>query len=329
SIGSVGPHTYRSGSTPGGCALQAPTPAPPAPVSNSQGRVKKAKLKLKLTPYQARRPNECGFTRDKWSDVDSEHSPPSIVIWKEARSAIDQAPHRVRADVPKPAVYPFPDPALFMTVKSDERKALYFRNWLLSCPAWINCVYAQICSDTVPTAQMWRNFLYCMGEVHQTSSTITRSAKDIEAAARLFGPEFLDLHSSAADADTLAAVSFQDIVLDLCDFTQINKEILRRVIWDLYDLSFCFDFLMLDRALCPEAWSSDFEERIDLIAAVFGNKSILANWTTPFPLENQGLVALNWKDRRHSIEAFRVVLMSWPLALQSTHLPPTATSDDT
>ncbi|KAF9230023.1 hypothetical protein BU15DRAFT_84156 [Melanogaster broomeanus] len=185
--------------------------SPPAPVSNSQGKVKKAKSKLKPAPYQARKPNERGFTRDKWSDVDSELSPPSIVIWKEARSAVDQAPHRVRADVPKPAVYPFPDPALFMTP-----------------PAWINRVYIQVCSDSVPTAQMWRDFLYCMGEVHQTSSTLTRSAKDIEATARLFGPEFLDLHSSAADADTLAAVSFRDIVLDLRDFSQVSKEILQR-----------------------------------------------------------------------------------------------------
>ncbi|KAF9229984.1 hypothetical protein BU15DRAFT_35925, partial [Melanogaster broomeanus] len=245
-IGSVGPHTCRSGGAPGGRATLAPTLAPPAPVSNSQGKVKKAK--------------------DKWSDVDSELSPPSIVIWKEARSAVDQAPHRVRADVPKPAVYPFPDPALFMTVKSDERKALYFRNWLLSRPAWINRVYIQVCSDSVPTAQMWRDFLYCMGEVHQTSSTLTRSAKDIEATARLFGPEFLDLHSSAADADTLAAVSFRDIVLDLRDFSQVSKEV---IIWDLYDHVFRFDFLMLDRVLCPQAWASDFEERIGLITAVF------------------------------------------------------------
>ncbi|KAF9231868.1 hypothetical protein BU15DRAFT_81891 [Melanogaster broomeanus] len=189
----------------------------------------------------------------QWPQLYSDkYPPPSIVIWKEAWSAVDQAPHRVWADVPKPAVYPFPDPALFMTVKSDECKALYFRNWLLSCPAWINRVYIQ----------------------------------DIEATARLFGPEFLDLHSSAADADTLAAVSFRDIVLDLRDFSQVSKEILRRVIWDLYDHAFYFDFLMLDRVLCLQAWASDFEERIGLITAVFGSKSILANWTTPFPLEN-------------------------------------------
>ncbi|KAF9231393.1 hypothetical protein BU15DRAFT_82460 [Melanogaster broomeanus] len=282
------------------------TPPLARPTSNQGGKAQKVKSTKRALPY-----------------------PPATKKPNEALSAAEQSPRRVCPGAPKPAVYPFPPPGLFMTTKSLERKARYFSSWLTVRSAWINRVYVQIWLGDIPTTQMWHDFLNGLPSTSQGISKTTRSAKEVQTVKELFGEEFIDLHSYNIKAEELAAVTWRDTVLDLRDFNSVKTETQQKIIYDLYDHSFRFELLMLDLYLCANAWVEDADSRLVRITAIFNGEVELAQWANPFPERNEGLMATNYRDRVPCIEAFRVLLSAWPSAPSFSPLSPNPSLDNT
>ena len=104
---------------------------------------------------------------------------------------------------------------------------------------------------------------------------------------------------------------------------------MKEIIYDVFDHSFRYELFMLDRLLCPDIWAEDPALRTNLIAAVFGCTSVLAQWADPFPNVNMGLTAIDYRDRKPYIEAFRLLLVNWPSAPMLPPLPVDASLDDT
>ena len=104
---------------------------------------------------------------------------------------------------------------------------------------------------------------------------------------------------------------------------------MKEIIYDVFDHSFRYELFMLDRLLCPDIWAEDPASRTNLIAAVFGCTSVLAQWADPFPNVNMGLMAIDYRDRKPYIEAFRLLLVNWPSAPMLPPLPVDASLNDT
>ena len=169
-------------------------------------------------------PQKAYAGRNKWAKVPSELSPPSIFLWTDCLSKVNQSNERIDPAAPKPAVYPFPHPGLFMSTSSAEHCERYIVNWLVSRSAWINRVQTQICTGDIPTAQMWRDFLNALPSKLSSTLEGSHSAKMIQAAVNLFGEGFVDLHSSF-ESDSQSVVVWRDRELNLRSFTAWPQQV--------------------------------------------------------------------------------------------------------
>ena len=170
-------------------------------------------------------PQKAYASRNKWAEVPSELSLPSIFLWTDCLSKVDQSSERIDPAAPKPAVYPFPHPGLFMSTSSAERRRRYIVNWLVSRSAWINRVQMQICTGDIPTTQMWRDFLNALPSELSSTSEGSHSAKMIQAAVNLFGEEFVDLYSSSFESGSQSVVVWRDRELNLHSFTSWPQQV--------------------------------------------------------------------------------------------------------
>ncbi|KAI6017568.1 hypothetical protein PISMIDRAFT_114927 [Pisolithus microcarpus 441] len=94
------------------------------------------------------------------------------------------------------------------------------------------------------------------------------------------------------------------------------------LLWELYELNFCYELLMLDRVLAANLWSSD-ESQIGhqtLLYSIFPGKSGLVMWSESLPQEvwQLGMCAPDIKVSLPYFNNFCELLLTWPGA--PTHL---------
>ena len=189
-------------------------------------------------------------------DPDHKAIPSDVYSWRTAFQDVDKDAKRVHASVPKIAYF-FPHPALFVNGNLKEWRERYLHNWLVSRSAWITHLSISDPSPVVP--RCWRDFLNTI----PATITSTHSGRQLQASADLFGPDFVRVTQTTA-----SEVRFRDIMLDHASIGQIDDTTKGKILWDLYEHNFQFEFLALDHLLVPQAWSDPNNSRLDEVCQV-------------------------------------------------------------
>jgi len=86
----------------------------------------------------------------------------------------------------------------------------------------------------------------------------------------------------------------------------------REVVWDLFEHNWHLELLSIDRVLLPHTTmtASQRTEREGLVLEVLPRGLFVM--LTP-SVKDEGLAARCWEDRAEYVEAFRVLLASWPV----------------
>ena len=204
--------------------------------------------------------------RDKFAPLHGPLTPFIIPAWCAALQAVDRSPSLL-IEVSKLSKhfghYVFPDPGLFVTPASDEKKARCIESWLRARNAWFLRVGDE--PSLAMSAQNWRDLL----------------AIDISGAQRM--------------GDTKAAKRRQqllDMLLPSSTFPEVKirsssgeplvwqgkrylpgmlppENIVREILWELYELNFTYELLSLDARACINVDAMQRIERQALISKCF------------------------------------------------------------
>lgn len=238
--------------------------------------------------------------RDKFVEVESLFLPPAMPIWANALKGVDRSSSRlvqIRKAEAHYGHYALPEPALFVSPASDEKKAAYLLTWLRARPALLYRLVKQ--QPTALSNQTWRDFLE-MGR-NPAIGRGTKSAKSRDLICRVMGTSF-DLITDHEISSPPVLWGDRPLAADRMPATVVVREIL----WELFELNFRIELFSLD---CRASTAHfDTANRLERVQNCFIDSDLLS---APIPSANQGLVADCWQQRLPFILAFSKILSSW------------------
>jgi hypothetical protein len=252
-------------------------------------------------------------SRNKWEELCCPENPESIGLWTSAFQKADKATDRVKKGLVDRG-YRFPEPALLITPSSPERKKLFIANWLAARPLWISRVDHNP-PENFPSPQLWREFLNSCpsGEssTRASSSTTgpTQAATRKQAAKDLFGEDLLDAQGTTwAIKDNL---EWRNMTISVASLSNPPPRLMRCMLWELYELSFRYELLALDRVMARALWAESLHDRRDLLYGIFPERSFVMMWSSPLPDDDGGMWSRRIDDSFPYVECFRELLSSW------------------
>lgn len=115
---------------------------------------------------------------NKYLPLSSSLAPFSIPAWSAGIQAVDQSPSLL-VEASKSSKhfghYAFPDPGLFLSPASDEKKAKFIESWLQIREAWLMCIANE--RSLAMSGQNWRDLL-------ATDLSAIQEKSDTKAAKR-------------------------------------------------------------------------------------------------------------------------------------------------
>jgi hypothetical protein len=242
--------------------------------------------------------------RDKFAPLQSPFAPFPIPAWTAALAAVDQS---VCVDFPT-TIYAFPDPGLLVGPAKDERKARFIETWVRSRDAWISRVAQE--GSLAMKAQHWREFLLTdLSNVSELTGASTKSEKRRQHVQVIL-KEKLSFDLSVAPRCTVG----EPFVWQGRDYPPGElppENVVRQILWELYELNFSQEFLALDRRACTNLEMRDTETlyaRQTSISKCFTSNSI--NYIR-LPHTNGGLAAENIRDRLPYLYSMVHVMATW------------------
>lgn len=259
----------------------------------------------------------------KFADIAGPLAPPPIDSWSTALLAVDTAvtnrvPHFMDAN----NGYAFPHPSLFINIQTDERRTLFFINWLKHRSALIYRISAPR-TDTSPIGnQMWRTLLGLPLERLSSEEALARETKSAKCKQAI--GDILASCINAADGISINLNDDNKISWQGNEITPgkaVAPETSQQILWELSELNFRCELVGLDRRLhdnqlsanqpatlgphvpLPALWT-----REDLLGRCFIGTSML---DIELGHANHGLACPQWTDRRRYLFALRNVMITW------------------
>ncbi|KDR74565.1 hypothetical protein GALMADRAFT_141585 [Galerina marginata CBS 339.88] len=207
------------------------------------------------------------------------------------------------------------DPFVFANEKLwEERMKVFLIGWLAIRAVWIYRTTSRLSKrDQIPEPQQWKNYLmYCVGPRLGFPAEQKNPTKRIKTPAELLDLFRLDLSNISGP---VRLVWKRGVIATLQDVqngnARISLQMTKEIIWDLYDLNFRLEMLALDRCVVPHEGLSEYAalERDLMVAACFYGMSFVR---VDIPSTDEGLGAPAWEDRMEYVEAFRLLLCTWP-----------------
>jgi hypothetical protein len=216
--------------------------------------------------------------RNKFAPLQSLFAPFPIPAWSTALAAVDQS---VFVEFPN-TVYAFPDPGLLMGPTKDGTKARFMETWVRSRDAWITRVAQE--GSMAMKAQHWREFLITdLSDVSEVTNPSTKSGKRRQHVQDVL-KEKLSFDSAVAPRCTIGEPivwqgrSYPPGVLP-------PENIVRQILWELYELNFSQEFVSLDRRAGTNLDMRDMEtlyaRQHRFRSALFPTPSIMHPFQTP------------------------------------------------
>jgi hypothetical protein len=256
--------------------------------------------------------------RDKF--VEPEHnplSPPGIPAWVEGLKNVKHtAPGDAGDRQEKKAVdrYLFPDPGLL--------RPKFYENWLLSRAAWVWRASQTEMPPTLISPSLWRECLF-YGLATGQSTLLPDNANQFEKVKKLAAAFKLNLDDKGnlaipgakefplADAGRRLMWGNKEVVKK--EDGNLDDEVVREMLWELYELSFRLELRALDRELSyAEGWE-DVIEREEMVNKCFaGGDGHDFELSPPvIPVLNAGLAGDDLEERRPYIVALARLMTRW------------------
>ncbi|KAI5988569.1 hypothetical protein EDD15DRAFT_2172284, partial [Pisolithus albus] len=294
-------------------------PEPVAPPSAAQSSLSQqpsrgGKQATQKQNRAARVKASAGPSRTKWEEPVLPDIPKPHTLFDSAWRKAEKSMQRVKTGQVDPG-YHFPKPTLFVNVSTPERKKTYLFNWLSACPLWISQVSVRSPSK-FPSPQMWRDFLNTI-DTDQPSST--RSASMKSAVWDIFGENIIHV-AQAPEEIEWQGMQVSSVLLFYPPLWLIHS-----ILWELYELNFCYELYALDEVIVPHLWTTD-EARVarqGLLYSIFPGRYGLLMWSEPLPQEPRelGLCASSMEIALLYWNSFFELLSVWPEALPGLQHP--------
>ncbi|KAF9040965.1 hypothetical protein BJ165DRAFT_1406932 [Panaeolus papilionaceus] len=222
----------------------------PVPAPSSLPRPEGSNSKQSMKPRTGK-PRIEG--RNKYAPLKSNLAPFSIPAWAQGLAAVNTSFSNLVEQTKTTSLlghYVFPDPAHFVTPKSDGKKAILLTTWLLCHDAWLACVTSR--DNLALPMQGWCDILFMDFTTPPSLGDTKASARQAEALER-FKPETLqafcnDLQYATGQPMRWNHTSYPPycrtcVGLDLNDVTAVYK-------WEIIIMR-CFPFLMYKQPAQP------------------------------------------------------------------------------
>ncbi|KIK22969.1 hypothetical protein PISMIDRAFT_45968, partial [Pisolithus microcarpus 441] len=212
--------------------------------------------------------------------------------------------------------YCFLKPMLFVNVSTPERKKTYLLNWLSAHPLWISQV------DIGPplrflSPQMWRDFL---NTIDTDPLPSTKTALTKLAMWDILGEAIINLAQGLAGAPqdiTWQGMQGSITLVPISSLSDPPLPFMQSLLWELYELNFCYELYMLDRALIPDHWTASNEEQLthqSLLYGIFPSASGPVMWSESLPCHpcELGLCTTDMPTSLPYFSNFCQLLSAWP-----------------
>lgn len=247
---------------------------------------------------------------DIWDVPVHDSFPRSVRAWVDALKQVD---HSYRVD--DKVYYWLPPPRLFVSPTDPQRRWCFCANWLRLCEPWLHVVSDRSLRDRFGDyhQQGWRAFLGLDDD--SATNIFMYSGQHKVDVLEYFGEVF-----EISPADPTSRVSFFGM-----DIPDVDSPLLKKIYWEISELSFRVDLWELDQCLVSSTGASDAEveqyeiNQLHLICQVF--RAVGDIRLAMFPLAEFGLNHTIPQDRAQCLEALRAVLVRWPGCPQSLKVP--------
>ncbi|EIW73916.1 hypothetical protein CONPUDRAFT_160578 [Coniophora puteana RWD-64-598 SS2] len=254
------------------------------------------------------KPNAAKEQRNKWDELVNEFWPTAFVDWTGAMRGADKSPGRVR-NIAMNGGYFFPDPAMFCGVTDHSRLFRYVVNWLALREPWLRFIRINPPS-LPPKAQNWRDFLN--GSIWDATSfddSGTGSASNRDKA-RMY--RFLEPVIDAARANCEASSwVVRGTTITRQEVNALDPLLIKRLLWDICDLSFAAEVVAVDQVRTPELWQYETTAiRREILARVF--PAHFGAVPDAWPSHRAGSFGVTDDELPAVLEALREVVCAWP-----------------
>jgi hypothetical protein len=244
-----------------------------------------------------------------------------IPAWGAALQAVDRSLTSQRY-----GHYTFPDPGLFVSPVSNEKKAKFLETWVRARETWILRVSHE--GSLAMSGQNWRDFLATdLSSFSETKDT--QAAKRRKQVLNIITPKSLSdpemkTRSNVGEPLAWQGLHYQPGVLP-------GENVVRQILWELYELNFTVEFLSLDRRACVGLDLSDDSKLFERQALISRCFAVDAFKHICLPDHNQGLAADRLRDRLPYLVRLAHVMQSWkgikPAAFTIANRSPSNISD--
>lgn len=246
--------------------------------------------------------------RDKFLPLESPLAPFSIPVWSTALQAVDRSPsHIIEASNASKHFghYTFPDPGLFVTPATNKKKTKLVETWLGIREAWIVRIAHE--GSLAMSGQRWRDFLAT--DLGGNLITVdTKAAARRQKILEIVKPTF------ASPELKMRTISGQPLIWQGRRYPPDAlppENIVREILWELFELNFTHELLALDRRACKDldlSNDSQLFDRQDMISKCFHPDAFQR---VSIPTSNRGLAADSLQDRLPYITYLVRIMQSW------------------
>ena len=262
-------------------------------------------IEIFLTYLQVLKPQTIqGGGRNKFAPLDCPYAPFSIPAWSAALQAVDRSSPRLiepSKTYAKYGHYTFPNPGLFT---HPATAAKYIESWLRIRDIWFMRLEQE--PSLAMSSQAWRTLLSMDTNTSEKSGTKAALRRQESLNMLLLTDMYPEVKLRV---NSIGPIVWQD--QEYLPGVLPPENVVRQILWELYEVNFIYELLSLDRRACADLDSSNtsqlFERQIE-ISQCFSIGSIKH---TLIPLENDGLAADDLDKRFRFIMALFLVMQSW------------------
>jgi hypothetical protein len=263
-----------------------------------------------LSKFQASKPHTSEVAgRNKFLPSSSRLSPFPICAWSAGLRAVNQSPSLLIESSKSSqhfGHYAFPDPGLFVSPLTDEKKAKFVESWLRIRESWLMRLATE--PSLAMSAQSWRDLLATdFSAVHEKADT--KAAKRRRLILALLIPKsehFPDIKTRSTSGEPVIwqGSKYTPAVLPA-------DHIVREILWELYHLNFAYEFLSLDRRACSNLDTSNDLQLMQRQVMILECFSVDPFLSRSLPDRNCGLAADGIEERLPFILPMVRVMQSW------------------
>jgi hypothetical protein len=256
--------------------------------------------------------------RDKFAEP--EHNPlapPGIPAWVEGLKNVKHlAPGDAGGKQKTKSVdkYLFPDPGLL--------RSKFYENWLRSRTAWVWRANQTDRPPTLISPSLWRECLF-YGLATGQSTLLPEKGKQFDKVKKMAEAFMLDLDNDGnlvvprarqfplAGKDSSLVWRGRQVAKK--EDGSLDDQVVREMLWELYELSFRLVLRALDRGLSLAVTLEDIDRREEMVNRCFAGGDTPDFQLTPplIPMSNAGLASDDIEERGPHIVALARLMVGW------------------